>query len=75
LEGKHPLPLAGRRSREDEKVFGLIDHLTRSVGEHPDGECKWPPTLPVQGRIRRAAHGYEPTREAAAAFACWRRES
>jgi hypothetical protein len=67
-----PAALAGRRSREDEKVFGLIDHLTRSVGEHPGGSAAL--RCPFKAHTR-AAHGYRSTREAAAAFACWRRES
>ena len=56
---------------EDGKVVGRMFHLEAAA---PEGPWMW--ASGHGGHIERAAHGYEPTREAAmAAFAkSWRRE-
>ena len=65
--GLHCLP-GPERAADAQGVFAALSNRTRVV------EGPW--ASGHDGHIRRAAHGYEPTREAAmAAFArSWRRE-
>lgn len=51
---KWPWEYASRNLSHDrakmQKVYSLIDELTRLMERRPDGECKWPPTPTSEGQ-------------------------